>query len=72
MITNDNRETEVTLHDISPEGAGIELPPGNYRTLKISIGSKVRFKCTWNPKLFGNDYYEVKGFIGQRIGVKRA
>lgn len=71
MITSDGRETEVMLHDISREGAGIELPPGSHRSLKISTGSKVRLKCTWNPRLLSSNYYEVKGFVGQRIGVKR-
>jgi len=71
MVTNDNRETEITLHDISNEGAGFDLPYGTQKSLRISVGTQIRFKCTWNPKLLGNNSYEVKSIIGQRVGVKR-
>ena len=71
MVTNDQRETEITLHDISPEGAGFDLPFGTQKSLKLLVGSQVRFKCAWNPRLFGSNSYEVKSIIGQRVGVKR-
>lgn len=71
VIIADNKEIEATIHDISPDGAGIDLPQGNPRAMNISVGSRIRFKCTWNPRLFGSNNYEVKSIIGQRIGVKR-
>lgn len=71
LITNDGRETDVTLHDISHEGVGIELLPGSHRPLKLSPGSKIRLRCAWNQALLGSGYYEVKNFTGQRIGLKR-
>lgn len=71
LITSDSRETEVNLHDISHDGAGFDLPPGTSRARKLSIGSKVRFKCGWRPSLFGSCYYEVKSIVGQRVGVRR-
>ena len=71
MVTADNRETEVTLHDISMAGAGFDLPPGTAKSFRIGVGSHIRFKCTWNPRLFGSHTYEVQSIIGQRVGVKR-
>lgn len=71
MITGDSKETEITLHDISQEGAGFDLPVGNPKGIKISVGSQVRFKCTWNPNLFGSHFYEVRSILGHRVGVKR-
>jgi len=71
LVTNDNRETEITMHDISPEGAGFDLPYGIQKSLRIAVGTQVRFKCAWNPKLLGNFSYEVKSIIGQRVGVQR-
>lgn len=71
MVTNDQKEAEITLHDISHEGAGFDLPHGIQKTLRLSVGSQVRFKCTWNPKLFGSNTYEVRSIVGQRVGVKR-
>lgn len=71
MVTTDNKETEITLHDISPEGAGFDIPYGTQKSLRLSVGAQIRFKCTWNPRLFGSQPYEVKSIIGQRVGVKR-
>lgn len=71
MVTGDNRETEVTIHDISAQGAGFDLPPGTAKSYRIAVGSHIRFKCTWNPRLFGSHTYEVKSIVGQRVGVRK-
>jgi len=71
ITTTDQKEAEVLLHDISSDGVGFELPFGLRKTLRISLGSHIRFKCSWNQKLFGSNTYEVKSIIGQRVGVKK-
>ena len=71
IITSDNKETEVNLHDISMDGAGFDLPYGLQKTFRLSVGSQIRFRCSWNPRLFGSSYYEVRTIIGQRVGVRK-
>jgi len=71
MVTGDNREFDITLHDLSLDGAGFELPTGIPKSCRIAVGSHVRLKCTWNPKLFGSSVYEIKSIHGRRVGVKR-
>ena len=71
VITSNKRETEVILHDISEDGVGFDLPPGKPRNIIVSVGSQVRFKCLWNPHLFGNDQYKVLSIVGHRVGAKR-
>lgn len=71
MVTSDNRETEITLHDISFNGAGFDLPPGSAKSYRIAVGSRIRLKCTWNPRLFGSSSYEIQSIIGQRVGIKK-
>ena len=71
MVTREGREIEVTLHDISQDGAGFDLPLGNPRTKNVSVNSRVFFKCSWNPRLLGHGTYQIMSIVGRRVGVKR-
>lgn len=74
LITEGSREIEVTLVDISEGGTGasFDLPFGNPKVNRIQIGSKVRLKCGWNPRLFGSGHYVVRNVKGLRVGVSNS
>ena len=71
MITNEGKEIEVNIHDISRDGVGIDIPVRASRARKIVKGQEVRFNCKWNPRLMGSDRFVVMSNDGQRIGVKK-
>jgi hypothetical protein len=70
VVTSD-REVDVFLHDLSSYGVGFLLPPGSLQSHHLSIGTKVRFKCNWNSRLLGSNYFEIKNIRGQRVGAQK-
>ena len=67
MVSSDGREVNINLNDISPGGAGFEIPSGNRG---VSLGQEVRLKCTWNSRLLDQGRYVVRNIKGRRIGVE--
>ena len=72
LVNQENKELEVMLHDVSFGGVGFDLPFGAQKAFRLSVGSQIRFKCTWNPRLFGSQSYEIMNIIGQRVGARRS
>lgn len=68
IITNDGREIDVDLHDISLGGVGFDVPSQAVRL--ISLKQSVKFKCSWNPTLLSRGRYIVTSINGRRIGVQ--
>ncbi len=71
MITDEGKEMDVNLYDISMEGIGFDIPIRAARAGSVKIGQEVRFRCSWNPRLFGNASFVVKNNKSQRIGAKK-
>lgn len=71
MITNEGKEVDVNIHDISRSGIGLIIPIKVSRARKIVKGQEVRFNCRWNPRLIGSSRFVVMSNDGQRIGVKK-
>lgn len=71
MITQAGVDFEVSLHDISANGIGIDIPVKTLRSSNLKAGRPVRFKCSWNPKLVNNGSFVVNNIKDQRIGVEK-
>lgn len=71
LITQEGREFEINLNDISVNGVGFDVPIGIARAKIVSLGEEVRFRCSWNSNLFGSSRYVVQNVRGQRVGVKK-
>lgn len=71
LTTGVGKELEVNLKDLSYNGAGVELPPGDSAT-SLSVGQEVSLKCNWNSQLIANRRFVVQNINGQQIGVKKA
>ena len=71
MITNEGKEMDVNLYDVSMDGIGFDLPIRAARARTVTVGQEVRFRCSWNPRLLGNARFVVKNNNGQRIGAKK-
>ncbi len=70
-LVSGDRELDVFLYDVSPQGVGFLLPPGGIKSSHLSAGMKVRFKCNWNSRLLGSNYYEIRSVSGQRVGAQK-
>lgn len=68
MVTRDGSEIDILLHDISPNGVGIKVPPGTAR--KLSLKQEVQFRCSWNSRLLAGKRYVVKNIKENYIGVQ--
>ena len=71
MITPDGNEMDALLSDKSATGAGFDLAFSDIRRNRLTKGQRVRFRCSWNPHLVGNNRYEIVNIIGSRIGVRK-
>ncbi|MEN8188468.1 MAG: hypothetical protein ABFS19_01380 [Thermodesulfobacteriota bacterium] len=71
LIGAEGKELEVLLYDISPSGVGFDLPLYAFRAKALSVGDEVKFKCGWNPRLFGNNRFIIKNIHGRRVGAVR-
>ena len=71
IITDNYKEIEVVLHDVTEGavGASFDLPYGEPLTKTIKTGKTLRLNCRWNRYLFGREHYTVKSIRGQRVGV---
>lgn len=69
LVLPDGREIEIDLHDLSMKGIGFDLPLGVAK--KLHVKQVVSFKCTWNPRLIGNNRYEIKSIHGRRVGAEK-
>ncbi len=69
VITRQKREIEVQLHDISPEGVGFDVAVGATRS-SIALKQEIKFRCGWNPRLFGRGQFIVQNIKGNRIGAQ--
>ena len=68
MSTGNYSDVEVDLFDISNTGIGFDVAARDIR--KVSVGSEVQFRCTWNPRLFRRGRYVIKSIKGRRIGAQ--
>lgn len=71
MITPGGVDMEVSFHDISVDGIGIDMPVKILRSSNLKAGRRVRFKCSWNPRLVNNSNFVVNNIKDQRIGVEK-
>ena len=71
MVTQGGTDLEVSLHDISVDGIGIDMPAKTLRSRNIKEGRQVRFKCSWNPRLINNASFVVSNIKDQRVGVEK-
>jgi hypothetical protein len=71
MVTQGGIDLEVSLHDHSVDGIGIDIPAKTLRSSNIKAGRQVRFKCSWNPRLINNGSFVVNNIKDQRIGVEK-
>jgi len=71
MITPGGVDMEVSFHDISVNGIGIDMPVKTIRSSNLKAGRRVRFKCNWNPRLVNNSNFVVNNIKDQRIGVEK-
>ncbi len=71
MVTQGGADLEVSLHDLSVDGIGIDIPVKTLRSNNIKAGRQVRFKCSWNPRLINNRSFVVNNIKDQRIGVEK-
>lgn len=72
MLTAENKEIAVFVHDISMNGGiGLDIPIRAARAQTVKIGEEVHFNCKWNPRLLGSGRFEVINCNGQRVGVKK-
>jgi hypothetical protein len=69
ISTNNSSDFEVDLYDISNSGIGFDVAARDIR--KISVGAEVKFRCTWNSKLFARGRYVIRSIKGRRIGAQR-
>ncbi len=69
MSVGDSNYIEVDLYDMSLNGIGFDISIRDIR--KINLGREIRFKCTWNPRLFSHGRYIVRSINGRRIGAQR-
>lgn len=69
MITNQGKEIEVDLHDISLNGLGCDLPLKAVRSVFLS--QEIQFKCSWNPRLLSGSRFVVRSIKGRRIGAEK-
>ncbi len=67
--TRDGTSFEVDLYDISQRGIGFDVAVRDIR--KMSVGTELQFRCTWNSKLFSQGRYVVRSIKGRRIGAQR-
>lgn len=71
MTTQNGKNHEVMLHDISPNGLGIDIPLRIFRSCKVRSGEKIRLNCNWNPFLLRSNAFIVKCITNQRIGLSK-
>ncbi|MBA3007854.1 MAG: hypothetical protein KKB91_06050 [Proteobacteria bacterium] len=71
LITQEGREFEINLNDISENGVGFDVPIGIARAKVVTLGEEVRIRCSWNSRLFGNSRFVVQNVQGQRVGAKK-
>ncbi len=72
LVTEDGKEIDVNIHDISTGGGiGVDISIRAARANAVRVGNKVRFRCSWNPRLLGSGIFKVKNCNGQRVGVKK-
>ncbi len=72
MITDDGKEIDVSIHDISTGGGiGVDISLRAARAQKVKVGQKVSFRCSWNTRLLGSGTFQVQNSNGQRVGVKK-
>ncbi|WP_136806851.1 hypothetical protein [Desulfosediminicola flagellatus] len=69
MITNQGKEIEIDLHDVSMDGLGFDLPISAARALRVQ--QEVQFKCSWNPRLLGSSRFVVRSIQGRRVGAEK-
>ena len=69
MSVDDSNYIEVDLYDMSLNGIGFDISIRDIR--KMTVGREIQFKCTWNPRLYGQGRYIVKSIKGRRIGAQR-
>ena len=62
-------KTEVSLFDISVNGAGFELDTRS--AVKVAIGARIELQCHWNPLLFPRRHYVVRSVRGFKVGAER-
>ena len=71
MVTQAGTDLEVSLHDLSVDGIGIDMPAKTLRSSNIKEGRQVRFKCSWNRRLITNGSFVVSNIKDQRVGVEK-
>lgn len=71
MVTEDGKEYDISLYDISATGVGFDIPIGVARAKMISVGNTVKFRCSWNSQILGFGRYQVRSIRGQRVGAMR-
>lgn len=71
LVTDDRREFEIHLNDLSDTGVGFEIPLGVARAHIVSLGDVISFRCSWNQHLLGSNRFMVKSVRGQRVGAKK-
>lgn len=71
LTTDQGRDVDIFLTDISTKGVGFELSIRDARTHVLKIGDQIKLNCSWNQRLLGGDRFVVQNINGQRVGVKK-
>jgi hypothetical protein len=71
LTTNQGKELEVDLRDLSFGGIGLEIPVGTSYNHQFKIGQKVHLKCSWNSTLVSHGRFVIKNITGRRIGLAK-
>jgi len=71
LVTQEGKEYDINLYDISDTGVGFDIPIGIARAKMISVGDTVKFRCSWNSRILGLGRYQVRSVRGQRVGAMK-
>ena len=70
LRTQEGKEIEVALKDISSRGIGFEVLAG--KALKmLSVGKEIYLTCPWNPNLIPDGRDVVRNISGVRVGAQK-
>ena len=70
LKTDEGKEMEVILRDISARGVGFEIQKSkDIRSIKI--GRKITISCNWDPYLLSRSQFVVQNISGNRVGTKK-
>ena len=69
LTTNEGKTFNVNLFDISLYGVGFDV---SFRDKhKLSVGSEIKFRCPWNPRLLSQGRYQITSLNGLRAGAQK-